>query len=75
MITKTFPLTSDQFTALHDKVKSSLGIDASNNGTESLRGFTVSWNYDGSTLTVSVTKKPFYIPDEAIESYMTSFVS
>jgi hypothetical protein len=75
MITQTFPLTPDKFATLQAKVKSSLGIDMGNNGTESLRGFTVNWNYDGSTLTVSVTKKPFYIPDEAIESYMTSFVS
>ena len=64
---KTYPLTLAGFNALRTKLLAmGVTLPSGLDGMLSHDGVILKYHYDGSTLTLSIQKKPFYIPASMI---------
>jgi flagellar capping protein FliD len=61
----TFTITPTQYSALIAQAKAKGLAISGDGGTASKEGLTVSWSYDGTTLTLNVLKREWFDPSEA----------
>ena len=60
---KQFTVTPDQLeTFRQEAAKAGLVIPPGNTGDVTTHGVTMTFSYDGTTLTLTITSKPFFIP-------------
>lgn len=73
---QTWKIAPEQYAAMLAEVTAA-GIPISGNaGTASKQGVTVSWSYDGETLSITVEKRSWYDPSmEEIEARIASAVN
>lgn len=74
--TETFTMTPEEFTAARAELLDKQGIeipDGVNHGNISKLGATVQYDYDGTTLTLTVISKPFLISCGAARNMMRKF--
>jgi hypothetical protein len=72
-----YQVTPAQLATIESKAQQELGFAISGDeGTASKNGITIQWVYDSAdgTLTVGDTKKPWYVPEAAIENELTKLV-
>jgi hypothetical protein len=61
-----------QWSCVAAKAAPILGHPIGTSTTDSAQGFTVTWDYDGSTITVQCTDSPMLVPCLAINAYIKS---
>jgi len=67
-------LTPEQFAAKCAQLKAEQDIElAGNTGLLDHGGFSGSYAYDGTTLTITVTHKPFFVPESVVESHLLAW--
>ena len=70
-----FTITPEEFAAIQDRAKQGTGIAIEGNvGKASKLGVTISWDYDGTTLTIQCTDHPFFVGKEAIQDSIFKLV-
>ena len=56
-------ISPEQFAAIEQRAASESGLAINGpSGKSSKAGVEIEWNYDGSTLTITCTHDPFYVP-------------
>lgn len=71
----TFPLTPEQFAARKAELEKNGVPITGNAGTISKMGVRVEYVYNGSTLTVTVLKKPFLISEKTLVGKINDWFS
>jgi|HubBroStandDraft_2_1064218.scaffolds.fasta_scaffold134358_4 hypothetical protein len=73
---KTYPLTPQQFSVLRTRLLE-LGatLPAENEGTLSYSGIDLKYHYDGAALTLSILKRPIFVPASMIWEKVDEWVS
>ena len=73
---KTYTVTPEEFAAIEKRAASGSGINIQgNSGTASKLGVTITWNYDGTTLTIDCTSHPFFVGAEEIQADIDKLVN
>lgn len=72
----TFELDPEQYAQKCKALSARHGLDiCGNEGTVEKMGATIKYRYDGSTLTLDITDKPFLISQEQAEQFLKQMVS
>jgi hypothetical protein len=76
---KTYPLSPSGFTALRAKLlELGVTLPSDSEGTVSYRGIELKYSYDAPELTLTVEKKPFFVPAsliwENVDEWMAGLV-
>lgn len=71
--TLTFPLTPEQYELRKNDLIAQGILIAGNSGEIEYKGVTVGYEYNGTSLTVTIEKKPWYDPESAVESAITGW--